>query len=337
MNGPAFVHAVFGLLPVVTFLAGLVYLDSYRLVGLRPVLLTIAMGGVAAIAAYGVNQSLLDRTALDLADYSRFVAPLTEEMLKALIVVGLIRLNRVGFLVDAAIFGFAVGAGFALVENLYFLYQLPQTHIGVWIVRGFGTAIMHGGATAIFAVASRAMISQKRHWGLSAYLPGLLVAVVVHAVFNQFFVSPVLNTIGVLVCLPILLSLVFRQSEKLVEDWLDIGFDSDTELLELINSGDLSRSHVGQYLTSLKEKFDGPVVADLLCYLRIHVELALRAKGLLMMRESGFDVAADAETRAKLQEMKFLEQSIGKTGKLAILPFLQMSRKDLWQFYMLGK
>jgi hypothetical protein len=55
------------------------------------------------------------------------------------------------------------------------------------------------------------------------------------------------------------------------------------------------------------------------------------------MRESGFEVTTDEETLAKIEEMKFLEASIGKTGKLALSPFLQMSRKDLWQFYVLGK
>jgi hypothetical protein len=90
------------------------------------------------------------------------------------------------------------------------------------------------------------------------------------------------------------------------------------------------------YLHSLKEKFRGEVVADLLCYLRLHVELSIRAKGLLMMRESGFENKTGEETRAKLEEMKYLEGSIGATGKLAVKPFLQMSRKDLWQFYMLS-
>ena len=55
-----------------------------------------------------------------------------------------------------------------------------------------------------------------------------------------------------------------------------------------------------------------------------------------MMRESGFVNKTGEETRAKLEEMHFLDKSIGKTGKLAIKPFLRMSRKDLWQFYMLA-
>jgi len=122
-----------------------------------------------------------------------------------------------------------------------------------------------------------------------------------------------------------------------VGDWLGKGFDADTEMLDLINSGRLSDSPVGRYLLDLKSKFEGPVVADLLCYLRLHTELALRAKGILMMRESGFDVPVDEPTREKFAELGYLEKSIGRTGLLAIQPMLHMSHKDLWQLYMLGK
>ncbi len=331
------VHAVLGLLPVICFLTALVYLDSYKLVTLRWVVGIIVVGGVIAGASYLVNAALLETLDIEFTSYTRYISPFIEETLKAVVILLLIRLNRIGFLVDAAIFGFAVGAGFAVVENMYFLRILPDTSTGVWIVRGFGTAIMHGGTTAIFAVAGRALISQKKNLGIIAFLPGLLIASVTHSVFNHFFFSPIMTTLGVLVVLPLLMNAVFQQSEKSVEEWLDVGFDADTELLELINSGEFSRSKVGEYLHALTEKFDGPVVVDLLCYLRIHVELAIRAKGELMMRESGFENVVGEDTRAKLEEMKYLEKSIGATGKLAIKPFLQMSRKDLWQFYVLGK
>ncbi|MDH3439114.1 MAG: PrsW family intramembrane metalloprotease [Gammaproteobacteria bacterium] len=337
MTADFLIHAVLGLLPVICFLGGLVYLDSYRLVGIRWVLGTIATGGLIAGLSYFLNGWLIGLLDIEFTTYSRYLAPFVEEVLKGAVILALIRLHRIGFLVDAAIFGFAVGAGFSVVENIYFLQVLPDTSTGVWIVRGFGTAIMHGGATAIFAVAGRALISQRKDLGAAAWLPGLIIAAIIHSIFNHFFFSPMLTTLGVLVFLPLIMTAVFQQSEKSVEDWLDVGFDADTELLELINSGELSESHVGEYLHTLKERFAGPIVADLLCYLRIHVELALRAKGLLMMRDSGFEVTADEETRAKLEEMRFLEKSIGKTGKLALKPFLHMSRKDLWQFYILGK
>lgn len=333
------IRAPVGLLPVLFFLAVLVWMDSYKLVKLRTVVMVILAGGITAGASYLANLLLLEHAGLDLSlsSYSRYMAPAVEEILKASVILYLIKTHRVGFLVDAAIFGFAVGAGFAMIENIYYLNLLPDATIGVWIVRGFGTALMHGGCTAIFALVSMAMIERVGGMRPRAFLPGLAIAIVIHSVFNHFFLAPILNTLGIMLVLPPLMYAIFEESEKAVEDWLGVGFDADTELLELINSGQLSDSPVGEYLHDLKEKFQGPVVADLLCYLRLHTELALRAKGVLMMRENGFDVPVDEETQAKFIEMTYLEGSIGKTGRLALKPFLHMSHKDLWQLYMLGR
>lgn len=336
MTADFFVHALLGLLPVCCFLAALMYLDSYKLVAIRLIIGTIVLGCGTAIASYPLNVGGLEWFDIEFINYTRYVAPLLEEALKASIIIALLRHNRVGFLVDAAIFGFAVGAGFAIFENMYYLQILPDMQLGAWIVRGFGTAIMHGGATAIFAIIAHTMVGQYPAHSTAALIPAYVVATITHSVFNHFFLTPLLNTVIVLVCLPLLLIAVFDRSERSVSDWLGMGFDADTELLELINSGELSSSKVGLYLNSLKEKFEGPIVGDLLCYLRLHTELSIRAKGLLMMRESGFVNKTGEETKAKLEELKFLEKSIGTTGKLAIRPFMQMSQKDLWQIYMLG-
>jgi len=329
-------HALLGLLPVCCFLAALVYLDSYKLIPLRWVVGVIVLGAGAAILSYPINAVGLGWLKIEFATYTRYVSPVIEETLKASILIVLVRNNRIGFLVDAAIFGFAVGAGFAIFENLFYLQSLPDMNLGTWIVRGFGTAIMHGGATAIFAVVSEALAGQNPTRGYAIYFPGFVGAVVVHSIFNHFFFTPVVNTLLILVSLPIVLTIIFQQSEKSVSEWLGTGFDADTELLELINSGEFSSSKVGHYLNSLKEKFAGPVVVDLLCYLRLHTELSIRAKGLLMMREAGFMDKTGGETKAKLEELNYLESSIGATGLLAIKPFMQMSQEDLWQFYMLS-
>jgi RsiW-degrading membrane proteinase PrsW (M82 family) len=326
-----------GFLPVLIFLGVLIYLDSYKLVRLRWVVLTIVLGGAAATASYAINDVLLSRLAIDFTTYSRYVSPVVEESTKALVLIWFIRSQRTGFLVDASIFGFAVGTGFALLENAYYLRSIPDTHLVVWVIRGLGTAVMHGGTTAIFAISSQLLAEFRSPKQVSIFLPGLLAAVVLHSLFNHLFFSPVFSTLTTLLAFPLLIFVVFDKSEESLRNWLELGFDADTELLELMNSGRLSESKVGNYLQSLREKFSGEVVMDLLCYLRIHLELSMRAKGILMMREAGFDAEPDDETRALFQEMKYLESSIGKTGKLALLPFLRFSGKELWQLYMIGK
>lgn len=331
------VRALLGLLPVVCFLAALVALDSYKLVRLRTILSVIVLGGLTAGVSYVLNMLAYDGLDVEFVTLSRYIAPLIEEAMKGAVILLLLRTHRIGFLVDAAIFGVAVGAGFAMVENLFYLRSLADAHVGVWIVRGFGTAVMHGGVQAIFAVMLVAISDRRGRTDLNALVPALLAAAAIHSVFNHFVFPPIYQTLAQMMALPPLMWVVFRSSEKAVEGWLGAGFDADAELLELINSGKFGGSPVGNYLEQLRSRFRGEVVADLLCYLRLHVELALRAKGVLMMREGGFDVEVDEPTRAKFEEMSYLERSVGPTALLAMKPFLHMSRKDLWQLYMLGK
>ncbi|MEO5699022.1 MAG: PrsW family glutamic-type intramembrane protease [Casimicrobiaceae bacterium] len=332
-----FLPAAVALLPVLAFLGALLYFDSYKLVALRFVMLIVAVGALTAGLAYAVNGGLLEMTDVDPALFPRYVGPVTEECLKGLVVVFLIRTRRIGFLVDAAIFGFAVGTGFAVVENVYYLGHAERAVMGTWIVRGFGTALMHGGATAIFAVAGLALVQRAGRVSVAVFLPGLAVAIALHAVFNSLLLWPKSATLAMMVVLPLLLNLVFERSNTALGEWLGPGFDADAEMLDLIRSGRLSDSPIGQYLQSLKGKFAGPVLADLLCYLQLYTELSLRAKGMLLMRENGFVVPVDDETRAKFDEMRYLERSIGKTGVLAIQPMMGMSFKELWQLYVLDR
>ncbi len=320
-------------MPVLAFLAVLVWMDSYKLVRLRTVLLVIASGAAAAGMAWLIITQLLIPV-LEQSSIRRYAGPLLEEALKATIVVALIRTNRVGFLVDTAIMGFAAGTGFALVENLYYLAVL-DSGLGLWVVRGLGTAIMHGGTTTIFAVTAKTLADERGQVGPGAFAPGLLLAVLLHSFFNHFFVAPMLQTGLIMLALPPMVALVFQRSERSLRDWLDVGFDADTEMLQLIRTGRLSDSRVGRYLTSLKDKFRGEIIADLLCYLRLHTELSLRAKGLLMMRECGFQIQVDQDVREKLEELAYLERSIGRTGRLAVMPVLLKTGKELWQIYML--
>jgi len=329
------IRAPVGLLPVLTFLLVLLYMDSYKLVSLRTVLWVILAGALLPVAGYWVNGYAIEALGLSLPTYSRYVAPVIEEGLKASVMVFLFRTHRIGFLVDSAIMGFAVGAGFGVVENFYYLYLASDAHIAVWVVRGFGTAIMHGGVMALFGVMAQTLTERSLRINPLLYGPGFIVAITIHSVFNHFPGTPILTTLGTLVILPPILLVVFRKSARSMHEWLEVDFDEDAQLLEMINSGKFAESRIGRFLQDLKQKFEGPVVVDMLCYLRLYTELALRAKGVLMMRENGLDAPIGERTKAKFEEMHYLEKSIGKTGCLAMSPFLQMSRKDLWQLYIL--
>lgn len=330
------IRCLLGTFPVLLFLACLIYLDSYKLVSARSVLLVILAGAASAVASYWANTGLLSLTGIGLRHYTRYGAPVVEEFLKAGVLVYLIRSKKVGFLVDAAIYGFAVGTGFAVIENLYYLQARSGTSLTVWVIRGFGTATMHGGATALFAIISKLLSDLRPAHRHSIYLPGIMVAIGAHSFHNHFVLPPLISTAGILLVFPALVIGIFRKSEKSLQHWLGVGFDADVELLELLDSGAFPDSRIGRYLNSLRRSFSGPVVADMLCYLRIQAELAVRAKGAFLMRDSGFPVPPDPEIEANLQELLYLERQVGPTGRQAMAPFVHVKSQDYWQLYQLA-
>ena len=324
-----------GILPVFLFLGALVLIDSYKLVALRAVLLSVAAGMAAGLASWGANVWLRPALHLDWVQYSRYVAPLVEESLKAVYVILLLQRSKVGFVVDAAIHGFAIGTGFAFLENLYYLNANPDATIWTWIVRGFGTAIMHGGATAIVAMVAVTLQNRLDAFRPYVLLPGLAVAAVLHSLYNHFLLQPILATALIILVAPYLSMAVFRQSERETQAWLGTGFDTDQELLHVVRSGQVSGTPAGRYLRTMRSGFPAEVIVDMMCLLRLHAELAVRAKGVLMMREAGFDAAPDPAVKDKFEELRYLERSIGKTGLRALHPFLQTSTRDLWQLTVL--
>jgi len=325
------------ILPVFLFLGALVLIDSYKLVALRAILLSIAAGVVAALASYGANVTLRTVLSLDFTRYSTYVAPVVEEALKAVFVVYLLHRNKVGFVVDAAIHGFSIGTGFAFVENLYYLQVNPDAMLWTWIVRGFGTAIMHGGATAIVAMVSKTLHDRSDSLRPHLLLPGLAVAVVLHALYNHFLLHPLLATALIVLVVPYVSVAVFQRSERETRAWVGAGFDTDVELLRIMRSGQVSATPVGTYLTTLRTRFAPEVIVDMMCLLRLRAELAIRAKAVLMMREAGFDAPPDPALKDTFEELQYLARSIGKTGLRALHPVLDTSMRDLWQIHMLGE
>ena len=111
-------HETIALLPALLFLATLLLIDSFKLVRPATVGAAVLYGALAASACAALHEWMLGAISISLPTFTRYVAPLTEEAAKALFIAFLLWRRRIGFLVDAAVLGFAVGTGFAIVENM---------------------------------------------------------------------------------------------------------------------------------------------------------------------------------------------------------------------------
>ena len=329
-------HVLIALAPALIFLVALWFMDSFRLVRPSSIALALLYGAGAALGCEALHGWLMPVAGLDATTFSRYVAPLTEEVAKAAFIGLLIARGRVGFLVDAAVQGFAIGTGFAIVENATYLRDFGDAPLMLWAVRGLGTGVLHGATTAMAAIVGKAVAD--RHPRLRVpILAGVALAVLTHSLYNHLLAYPAVAAVVMLVALPIVVVAVFERSEKATREWVGAGLDLDLTLLQLVMSDGFQATRFSSYLRTLPAHFEGVVVADMFCLLRIELELAVQAKAWLIAHEAGLDLPVDDDLLAALAERDHLRRTIGRTGLLALEPLRVTSDRDYWNHHLLAR
>jgi hypothetical protein len=317
-------------------------MDTFKLAQPATIVKALVWGALAAFACNAGYDAILGTAIFSDRALTRYVVPVIEETFKAAFIVYLLTKRRIGFPVDAAVLGFAVGCGFAVVENIEFLRTLSDAGPMLWFVRGLGTAVLHGATTAIFAMVTKTAFDRRGASPAAAasaviYLPGWAIAAAIHSAFNHVLLPAVAMTALLLVVLPLLVLFVFERSERATREWIGAGLDLDIELLQLVTSDTFSYTRFGRYLNELRDRFPGHVVVDMFCLLRIELELAVQAKALLLARKAGVNVPVHSDAFAAMEEMRHLRKSIGRTGLLALGPLHVTTDRDAWHRYLLAQ
>jgi len=331
-------HWGIALVPVLVLLAIFIWLDAFELMSLREILVLLALGGLAAIAVYPVSGRLIDTLPIGFSGYSRFVAPWLEEAMKAAVMIGLFWFNRIGYKLDAVISGFAIGAGFSVVENIIYLTIFPQYGTGTWLVRGLGTAVMHGTTLAILAAIAHELAERKTREAAADYklnllwfLPGYLVAVALHTGFNQFPDRPMIAMIGAIVIAPIAIMAIFQFGTAEAERWLAFESAAHRAQLQALEAGGWPDDASGKKIAALATRLPPQTCARVRRYWQLQAWLVVQAEEAMMAEAAG-EVSIDTEqVRAAFAELKGLRRAIGPSTFAAVKALLPFSRNDYWE------
>lgn len=146
--------------------------------------MALAWGVVAFAMSYLVDHPLVP--ILGRATVAVKIGPAVEEILKSLVLVYLVRRADYTYFVDGAIYGFAVGVGFAVAENMLYLSRVDvDTGIIVAITRAFSSSVMHGGSTAIVGIVIGGFPLARALHPLAALVVGWAIAIAYHMTYND--------------------------------------------------------------------------------------------------------------------------------------------------------
>jgi RsiW-degrading membrane proteinase PrsW (M82 family) len=166
------------------FLVLVRWLDLYASDSLKGVLVCFGGGLVAFFLALEVNTAIGSVVGFTLL--ATLIAPIVEEVCKSLILIYYVRRADFTYFVDGAIYGFAAGTCFAVLENLLYLGGADASAgLGMAFGRVFSTALMHGSATALVGIAlGRLRFGRGPSRFLSLFL-GWAAAMTLHLTFNN--------------------------------------------------------------------------------------------------------------------------------------------------------
>ncbi|WP_028902435.1 PrsW family glutamic-type intramembrane protease [Prevotella sp. P6B4] len=331
---------VAAILPVVIYIFIVYKIDNFSLISVKNLFMQVLCGMVAALVCFGLFQltgSILSE------NQSEFFNPVWEEIVKALPLLWLATRKKIVFFIDSVICGAAVGGGFSILENLFYLLLGNEMGIGTVLFRGLEVALIHMGCSAIIAAGlmlavriierSHSRLSiKKSDIGMSIFL--LLEAPVLHVFHNTFLLNPFLQFIFVFGTMGGLLVWTYYYDVDMIHRWIDKGLDKQLALLDSIKSGQLDNTQTGIFLESIKEKFSPEDFFDIICYVQLHVELSVAAKSRVMIRESGLvkDLPLTKENKALIlsqyEEYKLLEQRLGKAARMTVAPIVKYYPAD---------
>jgi RsiW-degrading membrane proteinase PrsW (M82 family) len=335
---PEVAHWGLALVPVLVLLAVFVWLDAFELMSFREIVVLLVLGGLAAIAVYPVSGRLIDTLPIGFSGYSRYVAPWLEEGVKAVVMIGLFWFNRIGYKLDAVISGFAIGAGFSVVENVIYLTIFPDYGAGTWLVRGLGTAVMHGTTLAILAAIAHELAERETResagdfdFNLLWFLPGYLIAVALHTTFNQFPDRPMLAMMGAVIFAPVAILAIFHFGTAEAERWLVAECAAHQSQLEALKAGEWPEGPSGKRIAALADKVAPENAKRIRRYWELQALLVVEAEKA-MMEEAAGDVSIDKdEVRAAFAELEGLRRALGRSTYTALKALLPFSRNDYWE------
>ena len=331
---------VAALLPIAIYIFVVYQIDNFSLVSINRLLQLIGCGILTALVCFGIFKLTGQILSENQSDY---INPVVEEIVKGIPLLILATRKKIVFYIDSVICGAAVGAGFSILENLFYLLLGDGAAIGTMLFRGLEVALIHIGCSAIVGVSFMLCVRlllryrTKLHVNRKDVVMALLllvIAPVLHVCHNTFHFNPLLQFVCVFGSMGGLLAWIFTYDVDMIHSWLDTGLDKQLSLLNSIKKGELDDTPTGKFLESVKDAFPLEVFMDIICYVQLHIELSVAAKSRVMLKEAGLEQELPITDEkkewiiAQCIEYKELEKRLGSAARMTIAPLIKTHPAD---------
>jgi RsiW-degrading membrane proteinase PrsW (M82 family) len=326
--------ALFISLPIpATFLYLVHKLDFYG-TGKFHYIRTALVAGMSVSLVAGLIHAQIEAGGwLDREQVTRWVAPVSEEILKAIVLFYLVSRTDFNYVVDGAIYGVIAGFGFAIVESAF--YAMGTTDGSVLSLvrdRGFSANLIHAAASGLVGSAlAAAQLERGLKRGLFMLI-GLMLAVSLHMVFNLLVMTGVSVFVAIVAGLLSLMGIIWiiKLSLRIQGQWI-------AESLGMTDRVTAGEAAVVQRIQSLDEvlapierQFGSDKAAQTEALIYLQAEIGIKRRLTQETTDPAKRSALKLELSRLTAEMHSLRKAIGPYCLLFVRSIYLARGSQLW-------
>ncbi len=313
-------------------------LDLYRTGAFRFIFTSFIWGLIAYLIAAQINPAMIKMGLVSQENMVRFSAPVVEEILKGIILIILIRQASFTYFVDGAIYGFAAGIGFAIIENFEYVLGNPETAVIQAVGRVLSTNLMHATGSGIIGIAlgiARFDRSTKR---ILVLLTGLGLAMSIHIAFNNLVTR--VNS-GLLLLYAAVagfsgagfIAYMILRGLKEEKEWIEEKLSEEEGVTAQEATAVQQLSSMQKFLAPVVEKFGAEKASQIEEFLLMQAKLGILRKTLAKFAESGEEnlrQATENQISALRSDMDELRRQVGTYCMLYLRGTFLQESSPLW-------
>lgn len=311
--------------------------DLYGTGDFRNIVSSFIWGGLAFALASSVNLWMISSGLADKLTVTRFSAPIAEEILKAAFLIYLVRRPHFTYFVDGAIYGFAVGIGFAVFENYQYILANESVALSVAFGRVLSTNLVHAAASAIVGIAFGLSRFEKTIGRVWLQTLGFLIAMLLHIGFNVL-VTTVNNYSGFLLVYATVVGFAsfgiiwaaIRKGLEDEKDWIKETLGDADRVTAEEAAVVHNLSNVESILAPLAERF-GPEKASIVeHFLTLEARLGIMRKTLEKLPDKDLVEMVENEMAEIREEMDVARRKVGTLTMMYLRGIFPEDDDTLW-------
>jgi RsiW-degrading membrane proteinase PrsW (M82 family) len=311
-------------------------LDFYKTGEYTIIALSFLAGLVAFWLASEANSTTVSQGWLPRMDVIRYSAPILEEILKGLILWYLISRPRFTYFVEGAVYGFAAGIGFAIVENFQYIQSAQSAGLMLALSRVISTNLMHAAATSILGIfLGQARFERTWLRRLLVGLLGLAIAMLLHVGFNNLVTRVdggllLLYAAATGIAAAGLIAYVIKRGLKSGKTWLE----ESLGMTDRVTSGEAAvvtrMESVDDILEPLAERFGDKKAAEIKDFLTKQARLGFMRKSVERLSDERMKRATEEEIVKLRTQVDEARRKVGSYAMLFLRHTFPEDSSPLW-------